>query len=366
MKIGIDLSITTRNQAGTAVYARNLINALKQLSTGDEYVEFQLASQREMGTPKNLKSRIGTLYHDILWIQLFLPIHSRLAKLDILHMPANVIPFYSPCPTVVSILDTTIFHFPKNFPAWQRLSSQFFIPLSAKRANRIITISEQSKKDICLKFNVPNEKVTVTYLAASSQFRVQAAKEVSKVKAKYDLQNFILTVGTLEPRKNIKRLIQAFAKVHPLFPSLNLVHAGPLGWMYENILLEVDKCGISNCVMFLGRVPIDDLVALYNAAEVFVYPSLYEGFGLPVLEAMSCGCPVVTSKTSSLPEIVGDAAILIDPINVDELAEAIQTILEDHELHRSLGSKGLERAKKFSWEKCAQETIYVYNQAVNT
>lgn len=364
-KIGIDLSITNINQAGTGVYASNLIVALRQVGKEHDYRIFQVRQHRDMSSRKTLRSRLKTIYRDVVWMHGVLPWQVSRSKVEILHMPANVMPLLSPCPTVVSILDTTVLQFPRNFPFWQRCYSKVFIPWTARHASMILTISEQSKQDVVRYLDVAPDRVVVTYLAAAAAFRVISSTVVSEIKLRYNLKlPFAFVVGTLEPRKNLVRLLQAFAQVKQNFPTMQLVHAGPRGWLFDDIMQEVERLELEDSVRFLGRVPLQDLVALYNAASVFVYPSLYEGFGLPVLEAMSCGCPVVTSNISSLPEVAGNAAVLVDPYNVSQLAEAIQSILEDETQALLMRQSGLERARQFSWERCARETLAVYKQVL--
>jgi len=237
-----------------------------------------------------------------------------------------------------------------------------FYPLSARRAQAILTISEYSKQEIVRHLHVSPEKVQVTPLAASEVFHLAPKSDIEQVTQKYGLDKFILTVSTLEPRKNMSTLFEALAQIkqaQPDFPY-KLVHVGPKGWMFGTLFAQVEQLGLVNDVIFLGHIPLEDLVLLYNAASLFVYPSLYEGFGLPVLEAMSCGCPVITSNTSSLPEVTGTAAILIDPTETESIARAMIEVLFHEELSQKLRIAGLERAKLFSWERCAQQTLEVY------
>lgn len=362
-KIGIDLSIANINQAGTGIYASSLLNALRQIDKEHDYCVFRVRQQRDMSSHKTLHSRLKTIFRDIVWMHGILPWQVSRSKVDLLHMPANVMPLFSSCPTVVTILDTTVLQSSQNFPFWQRNYSRVFIPWTARHASMILTISEHSKQDIVRHLGVVSDKVAVTYLAAVPAFQVISSTVVSEVKLRYNLKlPFALAVGTLEPRKNLVRLLQAFSLLRQNVSSLQLVHAGPRGWLFDDVMQEVERLGLQDSVHFLGRVPLDDLVGLYNAASVFVYPSLYEGFGLPVLEAMSCGCPVITSDISSLPEVTGDAAVLIDPYNVQQLAEAIQRVVEDKNLFVTMRQRGLDRAKLFSWERCAQETLAVYHR----
>ena len=210
------------------------------------------------------------------------------------------------------------------------------------------------------------QKVVVTYLAAALEFQLVAQPEANRIRELYDLDQYIFTVGALEPRKNLIRLLQAFARLRAEGYSGLLVHAGPNGWQYEDVMVEVRRLELNSSVRFLGRVPMQDLIGLYNAALLFVYPSLYEGFGLPVLEAMACGCPVVTSNVSSLPEVAGDAAILVDPYDVQQLAVAMQEVWTNPNCAHELTQRGRTQAQRFSWERCAQETLAVYRQAFDS
>jgi glycosyltransferase involved in cell wall biosynthesis len=361
VRIGIDASIAKLNQAGSGTYASSLIDALQRIDTANCYCLFADTIQRQMGQRKTLRSRLDTVWHDLAWTHMRLPYYARRKHVDLLHVPSSVMPVFAPCPTVISILDVTVLESPQNFNAWQRSYSRLFIPLSARRTSLIVTISEHSKRDIVEHLHVPSAKIAVTQLAASPDFRPISADDIAAIKLRYNLRSFILTVGTLEPRKNISRLLEAFAS---LDDACQLVHVGPNGWLFDEALNRVDRLKLQDKVRFLGYIPQDDLIALYNAASVFVYPSLYEGFGIPILEAMACGCPVITSSRSAMPEVAGDAALLIDPFSVQEMADAIRRLLDEPELAASLRAKGFARARLFSWERCAQETLEVYRRAL--
>ena len=220
-----------------------------------------------------------------------------------------------------------------------------------------MTISENSKKDIIKHLNYDLQRVKVVYPGLSPNFKLLAKTKIEPVLKKYRLNpDFLLFVGTLEPRKNLIRLLKAI----DLLEEVTLVIVGQEGWRAKEIKKQAARC--RHHLRFLGYVPDQDLPALYNAAKLFVYPSLYEGFGLPVIEAMACGCPVVTAKTSSFPEICGQAAILVDPDNINSLARGIKEILSRPALSKTLKEKGLKKAKEFSWQKCAQETLRVYEE----
>ncbi len=364
MRVAIDLSIARINQAGTAVYATRLLEALHKLHSGDVFEVFAVNQHRDMGAPRKLRTRLDTLYRDIIWTHGMLPWRVSRANVDLLHMPANVAPMRAPVPTVVTVHDTTVLSMPERFTTWHRHYSRLVMPLSVRSAARVITNSEATKRDVVRVFGVSEDKVTVTHLGVAEAFRRFSTCEIEDARARLGLDDFVLSVCTLEPRKNIVGLLSAYALLRERGARIPLVHAGALGWMYGEVMETCRKLGIGDYVRFLGPVSLDDLVALYNLASLFVYPSFYEGFGLPVLEAMSCGCPVITSGTSSLPEVAGEAAILVDPHDVNQLANAMQEALEDSALAQDMRERGLKRARLFTWERCAQETMAAYERVV--
>jgi len=234
-----------------------------------------------------------------------------------------------------------------------------------ERADAIIAISNHTKLDLIKYFDAPEDKITVTHLAADKAFtRIVDHDILKKIRQKYSLpHDFVLFVGSLEPRKNLPTLLAAYALLQQTFKNkFSLVIVGSEGWLNDQIKLLITELKISENVCFTGYVAQEHLSAIYSMASVFVYPSLYEGFGLPVVEAMACGTPVITSNVSSIPEVVGDAAVLIDPINKEELALTIERVLGDEDLRESLRISGIARAKTFSWERCARETLEVYKR----
>jgi glycosyltransferase involved in cell wall biosynthesis len=233
----------------------------------------------------------------------------------------------------------------------------------------LIAVSEHTKQDVVERLDIPAERIHVVYNGVDPHYRPLAdCEEIKRVINKYKLPGtgYILHVGTLEPRKNLVRLIKAYAMVQAQFQESlpPLVLAGGKGWLYEDIFKSVAQLGLQQSIIFTGFVADEDLPALFNGALFFVYPSLYEGFGIPVLEAMACGLPVITSNVSALPEITGDAALLIDPLQVDSIAAALQTLLESSTLRTTLQQAGLARARRFSWERAAQETMMIYQKAI--
>jgi glycosyltransferase involved in cell wall biosynthesis len=235
-----------------------------------------------------------------------------------------------------------------------------------RRVDAIITDSECSQRDIAHYLQVPKEKITVTMLAAARHFRVLSQAESAPALARAGVAPpYILYVGSLEPRKNLLRLLEAYRLVREWSPRWGLVIVGARNaWKSTPVAAAVERYGLQDNVTFTGYVPDEDLPALYNGAGLFCFPSLYEGFGLPVLEAMACGAPVVTSNTSSLPEVAGEAALLVDPYDVEAIAAAMQRVLSEPELAEDLRRRGLARAAEFTWERTARETIAVYERVL--
>jgi glycosyltransferase involved in cell wall biosynthesis len=241
---------------------------------------------------------------------------------------------------------------------------QHFTMLSVRRADRVIAVSESTKGDVVRLLGVAPEKVAVVYHGVENEFRpLDQGAEMDEFRARVRLpERFILCFGTLEPRKNLATLIAAYAllRKESRLPH-KLVIAGGKGWRFEHVFAAVDEAGLQDDVLFPGYVPSDEQPMWYNAAEVFAYPSLYEGFGFPPLEALACGTPVVASNRSSLPEVVGDAGLLVDPLDAVELAEALRRVLTDGGLRQELVARGLARAQSFSWSRAARETVEVYH-----
>jgi glycosyltransferase involved in cell wall biosynthesis len=230
----------------------------------------------------------------------------------------------------------------------------------------VITDSQNSKQDICRYLQIPFEKITVIPIASACHFRPLPEAQVGPLLDRYGLvRPYILYVGSVEPRKNLLRLLDAYVLLRQSLPQYRLVIVGARNyWKSSPVARAVEHQGLQAQVTFTGYIPDEHLPALYNGAALFCFPSLYEGFGLPVLEAMACGVPVVTSSTSSLPEVAGDAALLVDPYNVDEVADAMRRVLQDGDLAHDLRRRGLARAAQFSWEKTARETIAVYEKVL--
>ena len=302
----------------------------------------------------------------IFWEQIIWPWQARQLGVGLMHSMAFVTPLFSACPAVITVYDLSFYHFPERFPALQRfyLSSQ--TRRSCQRARRIITISESSRQDVHHIFGVPLSRIDVVVPGVDAVYRPLPTAEVVAFREKHGLNRFVLHVGTLQPRKNIPVLIQAVANLMAGLddPDLKLVLVGGKGWLYEDIFHQVQALGLAERVVFTGYVPDNELPLWYNAAELLVFPSLYEGFGLPVVEAMACGTPVIAANSSSIPEAVGEAGLLFEPNDVETLVNQMTAVLTDTTLQHKLRQQGLAHAQTFSWERAGQETAVVYQRAM--
>jgi glycosyltransferase involved in cell wall biosynthesis len=297
----------------------------------------------------------------ILWEQLALPLRLR-GRFELLHGLAFAVPLAWPGRSVVTILDLSFLRFPGMFNRGNRLYLGYSARLAARRADRILTISEHGRREVIELLGVPPERVTTTYCAADARFRPLPAEEVEGFRrAKQLPERFILCLGTIEPRKNVATLLRAYATLRSEWRSApKLVLAGGSGWMYEDVFRLIGQLGLGEHVLLPGYVEGAEQALWYNAAAVLAYPSLYEGFGLPPLEAMACGTPVVASDAASLPEVVGETGLLVSPLEERAWTTALRRILEDERLAAELRRAGPERAARFSWRRMALETLRCY------
>jgi glycosyltransferase involved in cell wall biosynthesis len=301
--------------------------------------------------------------------QIRVPIALRRERIDLFHAPHYVLPPLIHCRSVVTIHDIIHVLFPQYLPGRvAHLYARASLWSAAHRSDHILTVSETSKLDILRRFRVPADKITVAYNAIDERLLVTPSEDdVERVRARYQLKDpFALYVGNIKPHKNIERLIDAFdlLRHEPGFDSLKLVIIGDQISKYQGLRRAVHQHKLHKHVRFLGFVPLETLGVLYRVASVFVFPSLYEGFGLPPVEAMACGLPVVTSNISSLPEVVGDAAVLVDPYDPDSIAAGMRAVLTDESLRASLRERGFAQARQFSWERSVQQIRTVYEQVM--
>ncbi len=300
----------------------------------------------------------------LLWEQAYLPALAKRLGIDLLHSLHYTMPFFYPGPTVVTLHDLTFFLFPQLHTLPKRLFFRIFTRLSARRAAALVAVSENTRQDAIRLLGVNPDKIFSTCLGVTPEFQpVRDSTRLENIRHRYQLPpRFILFVGLLEPRKNLPILLRAFASIADQVPETSLVVVGRKGWMVERALRLVNSLGLAGRVHFTGYAPREDLPLIFNLAEVFVYPSLYEGFGLPVLEALACGTPVITTAVSSMPEIVGDAGVLVPPGDDRRLAQALLALLNDPERRRSLSEAGPAQAAAFTWERTAAETVAVYQR----
>ena len=275
-------------------------------------------------------------------------------------------PPFLTCPVVSTVPDVAFEHYPQFFPAYHVAWSKKLIPWSVRRADHVITVSEFSKRDLVNIYDIDPDKISVTYEAAEQDYFPrdrELAKE--RIARSYGIERpFVLYVGRIQARKNLPLLIEAFAQVRRGGLAYDLVLAGNSEWNGTPLSERIAELGLSQNVIMTGYVPREDLPWFYNAADVFAYPSFFEGFGLPVMEAMACGTPVVTSKGSSLGEIAAEAALLVDPTDVPAIAAALQQLLSDRGLREQLGRLGIQRSEQFRDERMARETISVYEKVL--
>jgi glycosyltransferase involved in cell wall biosynthesis len=352
MKIGIDTQSTWGRKTGIGLYTVNLLHALRQVAPQHEYVELSSGRTDEMRTDQRLR-----------WQQFGLPRRARGMRVDLLHVTGFDAPLWKPCPVVLTVHDLIGLLFPANLPPISRFYWSRWLPRSIHWADRIIVDSQHTKGDVNRLLGISAEHIEVIPLGVDKCFRpVKDEGVLESVRDKYGLpQMFVLYLGTLEPRKGVDTLIAAYADLAADIHH-HLVIAGKRGWRTEPLFEQVQALGLDHQVHFTDYVPDEDLAALYSLAQLFVYPSHYEGFGLPALEAMACGVPVVCTDSSSLPQVVGDAALLVPPNEAESLAAAMLQVLDDHELRAKMGLRGLEQAASFTWEETARRTLQVYEK----
>ena len=367
MRIGIDATSIPAKRVGAGNYIYNLVNALSEIDERNQYFIFINSNFRgdwEIG--KNNFSFVWVSFASrtlrLLWEQTGLPLQARKLELDILHSPHYTMPILKPCKSVVTFCDMTFELFPELHEFFKRLIFPLMMRWSANHAEQLIAISESTRQDVMRILAVKPNQIIAIPLAASSDYGVIAPDRVKEVCDRYQLTpgKYIYYVGALEPRKNVPLLIEAYAKLADEFPNIPLALSGKKGWMYDEIFAKVKYFNLQDRVRFLDYVPESDLIGLYNGTRVFVYPSLYEGFGLPVLEAMQCGSPVITTNVSSMPEVAGEAALLVRPDDVEGLSKALWQVLTDDKLANDLSTFGIARSSNFSWIRCAKETLQVY------
>ncbi len=302
----------------------------------------------------------------IMWEQTVLPLVLYRRKVDLLHALAFVAPAAISIPFVTTVYDLSFVHFPEAFRPFKRWYLRTLTRYSSRRASAIIAISESTRRDVIAAFGISPKKVHTVYCGVDSAFKPLPTAQVEAFRAKHGLpERFVFRLGTIEPRKNVEGVIRAYAGWRTRDPTAPpLVIAGGKGWYYQEVFRLVEALGLTQYIHFPDYVPQADLPLWYNAASLLVYPSRFEGFGLPVLEAMACGTPVVTSNVSSLPEVAGNAAVQVSPTDTHALSQAMETVFTDAGLAQSMREKGLQQAARFSWRKAAVQTARIYRQTL--
>jgi alpha-1,3-rhamnosyl/mannosyltransferase len=290
---------------------------------------------------------------------------ARRRRVDLVHCTGIYAPLVTDRPVVLTVHDLAIRHLPEAFPALNRRLGWHVWARLARRANHFIAISHATRGELIEQLGLAPEKVSVVHHGVGGPFRAVDAIEVERVRDAYSLpREYFIAVGTIEPRKNLARTLQAFRLMRGNGGDAHLAVVGAAGWGEDNLVQQLATGGFGPSVHYLGRIPDAHLAALYGGAVGLVYPSLYEGFGLPVLEAMACGCPVVTSARGGLPEAAGAAAVLVDPLSVDEIADALRALLMQPSQTRELARRGQQHAASFTWQRTAEETLAVYQQVL--
>ena len=369
MRIAFDGTTLRPGRTGVGYYTEHLLHHLAQEGPEEDLI---VVSNRPVDTTRPLPPRVAVRSAPwrlprMAWMQTLAPRMLREIHADVAHFTNGMVPIASPVPTVVTIHDMSLTMYPRYHPPRRVLLNRPLVDFAARHADAIITVSQSAKRDIMRLYDLPADRVHVVHEAAASSFhRVTDAPELERVRRQYALPDrFILYVGTIEPRKNLPKLIEGFAKRRQSgdLPH-QLVCAGPYGWLSRDIEELIERLHVDDAVRFTGYVPFDDLPVLYSLAEMFVFPSLYEGFGLPVIEAMACGVPVVTGHVPALMEVAGGAVERVERLDAESLGDVMVALSRDGDRRSELSSLGLERAKSFSWQRAARETLDVYRQAV--
>lgn len=371
MTIGIDGSRAfIEGKTGTENYSYQIIKNLSSIDLKNNYLIYikksQVSNLKSQMWPQNFQFKIIDLPR--LWTQIGLALRTFIDPIDVLFVPSHTLPLIKRpgLKTVVTVHDLGAEYLPALHQLKQVLYLNLMTHYQLKSADRIIAVSEATKADLINRVQVRKNKVSVVYEAADEKvFNKISTDSLQYVLRHFKLQKnkYFLFVGTIQPRKNLEKIIEAFKVFSESTLGYNLVLAGGKGWKSDTIYDLPQKLGIGQEVRFIGRVTDEELRALYNGATGLVYPSLFEGFGLPIVEAFNCGCPVITSKISSMPEVAGDSAILVDPYNKEEIAEALGSLASKDTLRSSLIKKGYLRSKFFSWRKAAIDTLEVIKSA---
>ena len=368
MRIAFDGTTLTPGRTGVGYYTEHLLQHLARevAATGDEIVVVSNQPiDTELPLPPHVRVHEGHRFPvRIGWMQMRAQRALDAVRPDVAHFTNGMMPIGSPVSTIVTVHDMSLRLYPQCHPVRRLLLNRPLMHIAIRQAAAIVTVSDSARRDLLRFHGIPADRVSVVHEAASPAFRpITDRAWLDRVRSRYGLPSrFVLYVGTIEPRKNLPRLMKAFAEARRRGLPHHLVCVGPYGWSSRDLAGRIDQLGIRDAVHFTGYAPFEDLPVIYNLGDFFVFPSLYEGFGLPVVEAMASGLPVITSNTSSLGEIAADAACTIDPTNTDAMADAMMNVATDEALRRDLSDRGLLRAQAFSWTQTAKEMLAVYHR----
>src|SRR5947207_10202761 len=371
LHIAIDAHSVGAQLGGNESYATNLIEALAEIDKTNSYTLYvtkQTAVDRFANRWPNFKVKRTLPHTPLVRIPLTLSKELRRHPVDMLHVQYTAPPF-APCPVVVTIHDLSFEHLPETFNRRSVAQLRFTVRRTARKAARILTSSEFSRRDIIETYAINPDRIAVTALAAPTHFApVENETKLKEIRESYGIErDYILSLGSIQPRKNLVRLIEAYLclrRIRPESKLPQLVLAGKRGWLDSETFHAADREGCGRDILFTGYVPERDLPALYSGAISFVYPSFFEGFGLPVVEAMQCGVPVIAGNQTSLPEVVGDAGLLFDPFDTQALVTALSKVIDDSEYRAVLSTKSVQRAQTFNWKTTAEMTLGAYERAV--
>ena len=372
MPIGIDAHAIGAQQGGNETYIRNLIMALAALDQENQYtLYFSVAQAAEAWRNRhaNFDVRLLPPPTPLVRVPLALALELRRRPVDVLHVQYTAPPFCR-APVVTTIHDLAFEHLPETFTRRGKAQLRLTVRRTARQAAQILTVSEFSRQDIINTYRLPPDRITVTHNGCEAQFTPQPAsdREAETIRQKFGItRDYLLAVGSVQPRKNLVRLLRAYAMVREQQPNfqLQLVIVGRQLWLYREVLREIKQQNFAADVIVTGYAIDEDLPALYRSAVALVYPSLFEGFGLPPLEAMACGTPVITSASSSLPEVVGNAALLVNPYEEADLAQAIWKLANDVTLRAQLRQAGIQQARQFTWRAAAEKTLAIYRASAH-
>jgi glycosyltransferase involved in cell wall biosynthesis len=368
MRIAFDGTTLTPGRTGVGYYTEHLLQHLAREveTTGDELI---VVSNQPIDTALPLPRHVKVCDRwrfplRIAWMQLLAGRVLENVRADVAHFTNGMLPLGTSAARVVTIHDMSLKLYPECHPPRRLFINRPLLGVAARVADAIVTVSHSARRDLLAVYNIPADRVLVVHEAAGPGFHPIADRaRHARIRMRYGLpERFALYVGAIEPRKNLRRLMEAFAQARRAGISHELVCVGPYGWSSRDLYEHIDALGLRDVVHFTGYVPVEDLPVIYNLGEFFVFPSIYEGFGLPVIEAMACGLPVITANTSSLAEVAAGAGETVDPHDVDALTAAIRTLATNAERRRELSERGLTRAQEFSWARTAKEMLALYGR----